>query len=169
MPQIVYTLPPFIGKSFACIHVNWCDVVNNNNCDQGYSNKPCRGNTHHVFDGAKLFISDTRPSPRTSRTRLEDAWSSSAVSQMTSDRNKQFCPVKNMVHITVTGFDLSGGPLRDRVRPERWSAAWQGLFFYCSISILVLERSVQCLTVFVYKYKDLGIVTWVSLCLDLVE
>ena len=65
-------------------------------------NKHFQGNMRYVFQGAKLFISNTRcrlqPSAQTSYTHLECACSLCAGS------NNQFCPVKNMPHITMTGF-----------------------------------------------------------------
>ena len=65
---------------------------------------------HHVFDGAKLFISNTccrlQPGIRTSpHTSLDCTLSSSAGSQTaTNVRNKKNWPVKNMAHITMKGF-----------------------------------------------------------------
>ena len=63
----------------------------------------------HVFDRAKLFISNTcchlRPRARTLHALQTHTLSLSTGSQMaTSVRNKQFCPVRNMAHITMTGF-----------------------------------------------------------------
>ena len=67
----------------------WRSIVCLNVVHVLFNNKPFHGNTRHVFDGAKLFISNIRcrlrPGARTSRT-------------------VQFCPFKNMAHIIVKGF-----------------------------------------------------------------
>ena len=48
----------------------------------------------HVFDGENFF--DFEHSSATQRSNF--------MHSSTSVRNKQSCPIKNMAHITVTGF-----------------------------------------------------------------
>ena len=70
------------GSGSEQLHKNIYNEFGVNNITNVHKNKTCHGNMRHVIDGAKLFISQTA----------------------TGVRNKQFCPVKNMAHITVKVF-----------------------------------------------------------------